>query len=177
MLRIRAYWTRPQLNAALGITSMSEATSRRRVHTISAELQCDAILFDLDGVLVESQTVVERAWHRWSALRGLHVPRSGSACPRAAKHRDHTTRVYGVFGPVSTIIARVALPPKTRLSVSATAPSTSCAATTTTWNICSDIDSNIDGTPTGLSAAETGVAAGAANSYRSARCCCATALF
>lgn len=30
------------------------------------EFQCDAILFDLDGVLVDSTQVVERQWQRWA---------------------------------------------------------------------------------------------------------------
>ena len=37
-------------------------------------MRCGAILFDLDGVLVDSGPVVERTWRRWAALRGLHVP-------------------------------------------------------------------------------------------------------
>ena len=32
---------------------------------------CDAILFDLDGVLVDSAEVVERTWRRWAARQGL----------------------------------------------------------------------------------------------------------
>jgi sugar-phosphatase len=35
---------------------------------------CDAILFDLDGVLVDSHAVVARTWLRWAALRGLEAP-------------------------------------------------------------------------------------------------------
>jgi sugar-phosphatase len=38
----------------------------------SAVLTCDAVLFDLDGVLVDSRAVVERTWRRWAALRGVH---------------------------------------------------------------------------------------------------------
>ena len=30
------------------------------------ELRCKALLFDLDGVLVDSQAVVERTWRRWA---------------------------------------------------------------------------------------------------------------
>jgi len=30
------------------------------------ELQCSALLFDLDGVLVDSRAVVERTWRRWA---------------------------------------------------------------------------------------------------------------
>lgn len=30
------------------------------------ELRCKAFLFDLDGVLVDSRTVVERTWRRWA---------------------------------------------------------------------------------------------------------------
>ncbi len=35
------------------------------------ELSCAAILFDMDGVLVDSGVVVRRTWRRWSALRGF----------------------------------------------------------------------------------------------------------
>ncbi len=31
------------------------------------ELECDAVLFDLDGVLVDSTECVERHWRRWAA--------------------------------------------------------------------------------------------------------------
>ena len=33
--------------------------------------QCDAIIFDLDGVLVDSSVVIERHWKRWTAKHGL----------------------------------------------------------------------------------------------------------
>ncbi len=32
---------------------------------------CDALLFDLDGVLVDSAELVERTWRRWAARHGL----------------------------------------------------------------------------------------------------------
>ncbi len=38
-------------------------------------LQCAAILFDLDGVLVDSSACVERTWSRWAMKHGLD-PRS-----------------------------------------------------------------------------------------------------
>jgi sugar-phosphatase len=41
---------------------------------MSASLQCQAILFDLDGVLVDSHTVVERTWRRWIERHGFDVP-------------------------------------------------------------------------------------------------------
>ena len=34
-------------------------------------IRCAAILFDLDGVLMDSGAAVERAWHRWAARHGL----------------------------------------------------------------------------------------------------------
>lgn len=34
-------------------------------------LECEAILFDLDGVLVESGAVIERMWRGWAVRRGL----------------------------------------------------------------------------------------------------------
>ncbi|MFN2563712.1 MAG: HAD-IA family hydrolase [Gemmatimonadaceae bacterium] len=36
-----------------------------------ATFSCDAVLFDLDGVLVDSAEVVERTWQRWAARHGL----------------------------------------------------------------------------------------------------------
>jgi mannitol-1-/sugar-/sorbitol-6-phosphatase len=33
--------------------------------------ECSAILFDLDGVLVDSAAYVERQWRRWASARGL----------------------------------------------------------------------------------------------------------
>jgi len=35
------------------------------------ELRCKAFLFDLDGVLVDSRSVVERTWHRWAERHQL----------------------------------------------------------------------------------------------------------
>ena len=35
------------------------------------ELECDAVLFDLDGVLVDSAVCVERHWRRWAAEHHL----------------------------------------------------------------------------------------------------------
>ena len=37
------------------------------------EFRCLAILFDLDGVLVDSTAYVERQWRDWAARRGLDV--------------------------------------------------------------------------------------------------------
>ncbi|WP_437205149.1 HAD-IA family hydrolase [Planctomicrobium sp. SH664] len=37
------------------------------------ELTCAAILFDLDGVLVDSNTIVERHWRLWAERRGLPI--------------------------------------------------------------------------------------------------------
>ena len=42
-------------------------TEREPVRTF----ECDAILFDLDGVLVDSQAVVVRTWHEWAKEKDL----------------------------------------------------------------------------------------------------------
>ena len=36
-----------------------------------ARFDCEALLFDLDGVLVDSAECVERTWHRWAEANGL----------------------------------------------------------------------------------------------------------
>jgi mannitol-1-/sugar-/sorbitol-6-phosphatase len=37
-----------------------------------AVIRCGAILFDLDGVLMDSRVAVERAWERWAAGHGIN---------------------------------------------------------------------------------------------------------
>jgi sugar-phosphatase len=37
------------------------------------QLTCAAVLFDLDGVLVDSRTVIRRHWTRWAHQRGLDI--------------------------------------------------------------------------------------------------------
>lgn len=63
-------------------------------------LQCDAILFDLDGVLVDSRECVERTWRNWAAERGLdpelvlreaHGRRTLETIARVAPHLDAAT--------------------------------------------------------------------------------------
>jgi mannitol-1-/sugar-/sorbitol-6-phosphatase len=58
---------------------------------------CDAILFDLDGVLVDSRECVERTWRQWAAERGLdpelvlreaHGRRTFETIQRVAPHLD-----------------------------------------------------------------------------------------
>ena len=38
-------------------------------------IECDGILFDLDGVLVDSARVVVRTWHTWARHKGLDAER------------------------------------------------------------------------------------------------------
>jgi sugar-phosphatase len=35
------------------------------------QLDCEAIIFDLDGVLIDSSAVIERSWRLWAGERGL----------------------------------------------------------------------------------------------------------
>ena len=46
--------------------------------TVNAQpnwIECDAILFDLDGVLIDSTTCVERHWRNWAEKYGLDAVR------------------------------------------------------------------------------------------------------
>lgn len=43
--------------------------------SVEFSLRCAALLFDLDGVLVDSAACIERIWHRWSVDHGLDPSR------------------------------------------------------------------------------------------------------
>lgn len=47
----------------------------------SVEMECGALLFDLDGVLVDSRVVIERHWTRWAVRHGLDVATVLEAAP------------------------------------------------------------------------------------------------
>ena len=34
-------------------------------------IECNAVLFDLDGVLVDSTECIEKHWRNWAAMRGI----------------------------------------------------------------------------------------------------------
>lgn len=53
---------------------------------------CDGLLFDLDGVLVDSAECVERTWHRWAESNGLDP----AAVIRAAHGRRTIETVQAV---------------------------------------------------------------------------------
>jgi sugar-phosphatase len=42
---------------------------------VPASIDCDVVLFDMDGTLVDSTPVVERIWGRWAAKHGIDLPR------------------------------------------------------------------------------------------------------
>ncbi len=63
---------------------------------------CRAILFDLDGVLVDSRGAVELSWKRWAEARGVHNDallalahgrRTNESIPEIAPHLDVATEV------------------------------------------------------------------------------------
>lgn len=56
--------------------------------------ECDAILFDLDGVLVDSTAVVERTWRGWAEGRGLDAGRILEVA-----HGRRATEVVRLFAP------------------------------------------------------------------------------
>jgi len=69
--------------------------------------ECSAIVFDLDGVLVDSTAFVEQQWRRWASARGLraepflrvcHGRRALETIRLAAPHLDAEAEI-AAFGP------------------------------------------------------------------------------
>jgi HAD superfamily hydrolase (TIGR01509 family) len=53
---------------------MSEdSRSRERQQVSTSIVDCDAVLFDMDGTLVDSKALVERMWLQWAAEHGLEA--------------------------------------------------------------------------------------------------------
>jgi sugar-phosphatase len=40
---------------------------------ITSQLECDALLFELDGVLLDSASCIARHWRAWADQRGLDI--------------------------------------------------------------------------------------------------------
>jgi sugar-phosphatase len=56
------------------------------------QIQCDALLFDLDGVLIDSTPAVTRVWSRWATAHGFdpdEVVRKAHGRPSVATIRDY----------------------------------------------------------------------------------------
>ena len=56
------------------------------------QISCDALLFDLDGVLIDSTPAVERVWTRWAKARGFNpreVVMRAHGRPSIATVRDY----------------------------------------------------------------------------------------
>jgi len=50
----------------------SPASSQSIVQKGTVQIQCSALLFDLDGVLIDSTPAVERVWRRWAIEHGFN---------------------------------------------------------------------------------------------------------
>ena len=66
-------------------------------------IQAEAVLFDMDGTLVNSSAVVERIWRRWAARHGLNLD-----AILAASHGRRSTETIATFAPTGTDLAREA---------------------------------------------------------------------
>ena len=67
-------------------------------------IRCGAILFDLDGVLMDSRICVERHWTRWANAHGLEVARV-----LAEAHGRRTTDTIRAVAPLLDIEAEARL--------------------------------------------------------------------
>ncbi|HEY5088217.1 MAG TPA: HAD-IA family hydrolase [Gemmatimonadaceae bacterium] len=66
-------------------------------------IRCDALLFDLDGVLVDSTASIENTWRRWASTHGLPADDV-----LAVVHGRRATEVVSLLAPHLQVDAEVA---------------------------------------------------------------------
>ena len=89
----------------LGNLAVAQYVPGRPTHQLGSDrmLRAGAILFDMDGVLVDSKAVIERVLHRWAVRRGLdqeailHLP-----------HGQKTRDTIAAFAPHLNVAEEVA---------------------------------------------------------------------
>jgi sugar-phosphatase len=64
---------------------------------------CDAIIFDLDGVLVDSTACVERHWRRWAIKRGIDIEEI-----LRVSHGMRTVDTVRIFAPEIDFVSEAA---------------------------------------------------------------------
>jgi len=74
------------------VTTLAAVTERWA--DVPAVVTCEAVLFDMDGTLVDSTAVVERQWARWAARR-----RVGLAAVLAISHGRPTLETLSLIAP------------------------------------------------------------------------------
>ena len=110
------------------------------------QFECRAVLFDLDGVLVDSMAYVEEQWRRWAATRGLspepflqvcHGRRALETIRLAAPELDAVAEVAGfrdddsssaTIKPIEGAIALLELLPHHSWAVATSGPRAAAAA-------------------------------------------------
>ncbi|MGB6623353.1 MAG: HAD hydrolase-like protein, partial [Candidatus Acidiferrales bacterium] len=59
---------------------------------IQTQISCSGLLFDMDGVLLDSTPAVARVWHQWAIEHGLNpeeVVRAAHGRPSISTIRDY----------------------------------------------------------------------------------------
>ena len=91
------------------VTTLAAAATERRAD-VPAVVTCEAVLFDMDGTLVDSTALVERQWARWAARRRVSL-----AAVLAISHGRPTLETLSLIAPKWATAEEVA-------AVEATAP-------------------------------------------------------
>ena len=61
----------------------------------TTQVQCSALLFDMDGVLINSTPAVARVWRRWAIEHGFNPEEVVARAHRARQTRHHNNMACG----------------------------------------------------------------------------------
>jgi sugar-phosphatase len=122
-----------------------------------ARVRCAAILFDMDGTLVDSSVAVEKTWRQWAARHGIdaeallaysHGRQNGDTIAAMAPHLDRATEeAYMLRAEEECLDGVIAIPGAVALLAALATRAAPWAVVTSAWRRLADLRLGCAGLP------------------------------